>query len=41
MVLDRLIIWDYIHRHEPKVAAKLGTLRNWTEKYVDALPRLQ
>jgi aminoglycoside phosphotransferase (APT) family kinase protein len=41
MLFERLIIWDYIHRHEPEVAARSGTLRDWAEKYVEALPILQ
>ncbi len=41
MLHERLIIWDYIHRHEPEIASRLGTLRDWSEKYVEALPTLQ
>ena len=33
MLLDRLIIWEFIQRHEPDMARKLGTLRDWTERY--------
>jgi len=33
MLLDRLIIWEYIQRHETDIASKMGTLRNWTERY--------
>ena len=40
MLLDRLIIWDYIQRHEPQVAIKLGTLPNWTERYTKVLETL-
>lgn len=40
MLLDRLIIWDYIQRHEPQVASKLGTLRDWTERYTRILTTL-
>jgi len=32
MLLDRLIIWEYIQRHEVEVASKLGCLRDWTER---------
>ncbi|HYL57821.1 MAG TPA: phosphotransferase [Candidatus Acidoferrales bacterium] len=39
MMLERLIIWEYVQRNEPKVAV-LGSLRNWAEKYVDAWPAL-
>jgi hygromycin-B 7''-O-kinase len=34
MLLDRLIIWEYIQRHEIEVASKMGTLRDWTERYI-------
>jgi hygromycin-B 7''-O-kinase len=33
MLLDRLIIWEYIQRHEVEVASKMGTLRDWAERY--------
>ncbi len=33
MLLDRLIIWEYIQRHEAEVASKMGTLRDWAERY--------
>ncbi len=33
MLLDRLIIWEYIQRHEVEVASKVGTLRDWAERY--------
>jgi len=33
MLLDRLVIWDYLQRHEDEVASKLGSLRDWTERY--------
>jgi hygromycin-B 7''-O-kinase len=33
MLLDRLIIWEYVQRHEADVARKMGTLRDWTERY--------
>jgi hygromycin-B 7''-O-kinase len=33
MLLDRLIIWEFFQRHEPDRARKLGTLRDWTERY--------
>jgi hypothetical protein len=33
MLLDRLIIWEYVQRHEIEVASKMGTLRDWTERY--------
>ena len=35
MLLDRLIIWEYVQRHEPDVASKMGTLREWTERYTE------
>ncbi len=40
MMLERIIIWEYIQRHEPEVAARMGSLRDWTEKYVGAWPGL-
>ncbi|MDO8432026.1 MAG: phosphotransferase [Candidatus Binatus sp.] len=40
MLHDRLIIWDYVQRHEPEVAAKMGSLRDWAERYVEALAGL-
>jgi hypothetical protein len=33
MLLDRLIIWEYIQRHEVEVASKLGSLRDWADRY--------
>ena len=33
MLLDRLIIWEHIQRHEVEVASKMGNLRDWTERY--------
>ena len=33
MLLDRLIIWEYIQRHEAEAASEMGTLRDWTERY--------
>jgi hypothetical protein len=33
MLLDRLIIWEYIQRYEAEVSSKMGTLRDWTERY--------
>jgi fructosamine-3-kinase len=29
MILDRLIIWEYVERQEPEVARRLGSLREW------------
>jgi len=40
MLLDRLIIWEYIQRHEVEVARKLGTLRDWTERYTQIAEEL-
>ena len=40
MLLDRLIIWDYIQKHETDAASKLGSLRNWTERYTLIAARL-
>ncbi len=40
MLLDRLIIWEYIQRHEVEVASKMGTLRDWTERYTQIADRL-
>ena len=33
MLLDRLIIWDHLQRHQPATTVNLGSLRNWTERY--------
>jgi len=33
MLLDRLIIWEYLVRQEPQTAGKLGGLRRWAERY--------
>lgn len=33
MMLDRLIIWEYLVRHESEVVSKLGGLRRWVERY--------
>lgn len=38
MLLDRLIIWDYVLRHEPETARKLLGLRQWAERYVELVP---
>ena len=40
MLLDRLIIWEYIQRHEVEVASKMGTLREWTERYIQIAEKL-
>lgn len=40
MLLDRLIIWEYVQRNEPEVAKRLGTLRGWAEQYTSALESL-
>jgi aminoglycoside phosphotransferase (APT) family kinase protein len=40
MMLERLIIWEYVQRHEPDVAARMRSLRDWAERYVGALPAL-
>jgi len=40
MLLDRLIIWEYVQRHEAEVASKMGTLREWTERYVQIADKL-
>ena len=41
MLLDRLIIWEYIQRHEAAVASKMGTLRDWTERYTQIADSLE
>lgn len=41
MMLERLIIWEYVQRLEPDVAAKMGSLRHWAQKYVGAWPALR
>lgn len=33
MLLDRLIIWDYVQFHELELARNLGGLRRWAERY--------
>jgi hygromycin-B 7''-O-kinase len=33
VILDRLMIWEYIQRYQPEVARGLGSLRQWTERY--------
>jgi hygromycin-B 7''-O-kinase len=33
MVLDRLMIWEYVQRHELEAARSMGSLRQWTERY--------
>ena len=38
MLLDRLIIWEFVQRAEPEVAARIGSLREWAERYTTALP---
>jgi hygromycin-B 7''-O-kinase len=40
MLLDRLIIWEYVQRHEAEAASKMGTLRDWTERYVQIADKL-
>jgi len=39
MLLDRLIIWEFVQRAEPE-AARMVSLREWAEHYTTALPRL-
>ena len=38
MLLDRLIIWEYVVRQEPRIAQKVGSLRHWMERYVELVP---
>jgi hygromycin-B 7''-O-kinase len=40
MLLDRLIIWEYAQRSMPEAAARMGSLREWAERYTAALPGL-
>ncbi len=40
MLLDRLIIWEYVQRNEPEVARRMRTLRAWAERYTSALDSL-
>lgn len=40
MLLDRLIIWEFVQRTEPEAAARMGSLREWAERYTTALPSL-
>ena len=40
MLLDRLIIWEFVQRTEPEAAARMGSLREWAERYTTALPGL-
>jgi aminoglycoside phosphotransferase (APT) family kinase protein len=35
MLLDRIIIWEYLVRQEPNVARNLGGLRRWAERYLE------
>lgn len=37
MLFERLIIWEYVQRHETSVASKMGSFRDWAERYVEAL----
>jgi hygromycin-B 7''-O-kinase len=37
MLLERLTIWDYVQRHETQAARKMGSFRDWAERYVEAL----
>jgi hypothetical protein len=37
MLLDRMIIWEFVQRHEGGVALKDTTLRAWAGRYVDLL----
>jgi aminoglycoside phosphotransferase (APT) family kinase protein len=41
MLLDRLIIWEYVQRTQPKVASRMGSLRAWAGRYTAALPSLR
>lgn len=40
MLLDRLIIWEHIQRNALEMANKLGTLRDWSERYTTILQSL-
>ena len=40
MLLDRLIIWDYVVRNKPETARKLGGLQRWAERYVELVMSL-
>jgi len=35
MLLDRMILWEYVVRNEPATAGKLGGLRQWAKRYTD------
>jgi aminoglycoside phosphotransferase (APT) family kinase protein len=37
MMLDRMIIWEFVQRHEGGVPFKGATLRGWVGRYVDLL----
>jgi aminoglycoside phosphotransferase (APT) family kinase protein len=37
MLLDRMIVWEFVQRHEGGVALKDTTLRAWAGRYVDLL----
>jgi hygromycin-B 7''-O-kinase len=40
MLLDRLIIWEYVQRTMPETAARMGSLREWAGRCTTALPGL-
>ena len=40
MLLDRLIVWEFVQRTESRAAAQMGSLREWAERYTTALPGL-
>jgi hypothetical protein len=37
MMLDRMIIWEFVQRHEGGVPFRGATLRDWMGRYVDLL----
>jgi len=40
MLLDRLIIWEFVQRTQPEAASGMGSLREWARRYTAALPGL-
>ena len=37
MLLDRMIIWEFVQRHEGGLLMKGTTLRTWAGRYLDLL----
>jgi hypothetical protein len=37
MLLDRMIIWEFVQRHEGGIPFRAATLRAWAGRYLDLL----